>query len=247
MIRIATKEDWDLIHNFVNKDYARNYFIALSMIKGPDVFKNIYLDIQGEVKSILFHRASNNLQYVQYVDYDTSDMNALINKLDFEHMIAPKTYCHQLTCLKVKKHGAIISKLTEETYQKKVVNHIVNRIAVEDCDQIETLYRKVFPGHPRAAFMKEKLKANRGIGYCIQSDQIHSVAQSEFGYVIVGVATDPNHQHQGMASSCIHQLIQTLLKEYPALYLQYDDEIAGQMYISIGFKPIDQVNHYKKR
>ena len=60
------------------------------------------------------------------------------------------------------------------------------------------------------------------------------------------MATRPDYTGQGLATECLQLLSSRLLEEGKNIYLQYDNLEAGRIYERIGFKPIDQVMHYKK-
>ena len=65
--------------------------------------------------------------------------------------------------------------------------------------------------------------------------------------VIVGVATAPKYQKIGLGRVVLSRLIEELFKLYDNVYLQYEDERAKALYISMGFRKIDDVYHYEKR
>lgn len=243
MIRKASKADMPIIQTYISRDYARNYFIALSLLKGPETYEAIYIDETDQINGMLFCRASGNLQFVSYHDYDTSDMQLLITQLDFKLLISPESFCQQLEpAIKIHKRGAWIAKLARREY--KAHESHVDVLMPEDSEAVERLYSKVFPGYPKADFIRKKLLDGRGIGVKIQEDDLFSVAQSDFSYVIVGVATAPDKQKKGYARQCMYGLMNRLFETEDALYLQYDSDIAGKLYEDLGFKPVDRVNHY---
>jgi len=224
------------IESLIAKDYARHYFIALGLKKGFDTYKKIY----NHKDNILFHRASGNLQLVRLND-DLGPIKDLIHKMDFKTLIGPRSTCYDLG-LKVVKEGAFIAELKKEDYQ--YVDSHASRISIDDLQAIEDLYKKVFPGYPKLAYMEEKLLDKRGSGFMLASDHIMSVAQSDFGQLIVGVATDPSDLRHGYAEVCMHALLHDMFKSESKVYLQYDNPIAGRLYEKLGFKIIDQVMHY---
>lgn len=248
MIRKATLEDWENIAEFVSRDFARNYFVAIGMLKGHSTFQSIYIDEVDQIRSVLFHRASNNLQFVTYGSFDVEGMIELMSTLSFNQLIAPNSYCLPFDeHLELVKRGALISELSCDNFVPLDTHYNARKMVPNDVEDVETLYKSVFPGHPRAAFMKEKLLSHRGIGYCYEEDRLMTVAQSEFGYVIVGVATEQKYQGKGYATSCLIPLIKELLQHHEKLYLQVDNPSANKLYEKMGFKPVDQVMHYTKR
>ncbi|MBN2796868.1 MAG: GNAT family N-acetyltransferase [Clostridia bacterium] len=247
MIIKGKKENLEAIKAYVSKDYARNYFIALGLLSEKTIFKDIYIEWEQEIKGILFHRTSGNLQYVSYEDHDNSELLALLQTLEFDLLISPKSFCKPLeSILEVKKEGAIIAELKREEYSPVMVSE-VKALQVEDLEDVISLYSKVFSGYPKLEVMKEKLITGRGIGKVIFENGLKSVAQSDFSKVIVGVATDPLSQKKGLGTRCLHGLIQELLLTETSLFLQYDNPSAGRIYEKLGFKPVDRVFHYQKR
>ncbi|MCH4886885.1 GNAT family N-acetyltransferase [Acidaminobacter sp. JC074] len=238
MIRKATIDDLSYIKSFVSRDYARNYFIALGLEKGYSTFKDIYM---GD-EAILFHRASGNLQFANYRE-DDGGFKDLIKTLDFKYLIGSKTMCHVLG-LDIDHEGAYISELKKDDFVYEDTSASI--IGLDDLEDIEGLYKKVFSGYPKVSYMKDKLISNRGTGYKIVKEKICSVAQSDFKRLIVGVATDPACQRMGYARACMMALMKTMFETEDSVYLQYDDKGAGKLYESLGFKRIDQVIHYKR-
>lgn len=253
MIKKAREEDFDKIKEFVNKDCARNYFIAIALLEGESVFKDIYIEEEdGEIIAALFHRESNNLQFATYGSYDVEGFKELIKSLDFEYLISPISFCKCLEpTLSVQKKGAYISYLNKDNYTSFDLEHTVHELTVDDLDEVVLIYKSIFSGHPKKEFMKEKLMSKRGRGVCVfDNDILVSVAQTEFekndSCIVVGVATELNEQHKGYASSCLLALTEGLLNEGKDIYLQYDNPDAGRIYDRIGFKTVDRVYHYKR-
>lgn len=250
MIRRLLSSELNEVIEYISKDYARNYFIAVGLVKG-NVFKDIYIDeVKGDIKAVLFHRKSNNLQFCSYGDFDSNGFIEVINSLEFNYLISPNSFCEKLKpALILEKKGALISKLDESDFID--ANENLDYLRVEDLDEVLEIYKAVFTGYPSKEFIRDKIISKRGRGVCAKENgKIVSVAQSEFetehSSLIVGVATDVNHQNKGYGSSCVKALIKDLLQENKSVYLQYDNPDAGKIYTRIGFKEVDQVYHYKK-
>jgi len=242
MIRLADKSDLNNIIKFVHRDFARNYFIALSLIKGYKDFKTIYLE---EGRGILFLRHSGNLQFVNYGQASVNAFKTIIDNLSFNTLIGPKSMCVNLG-LKVKKEGALIASLHKDDFNIKGSNDQVEPLLSDDMDEVENLYSQIFSGYPKAVYMRDKLLSQRGIGYKITDEKIVSVAQSDFNCLIVGVATHPDHQYKGLAYQCMVSLIKEMFLTEKEVFLQYDNPLAGKLYDKLGFTTIDQVVHYVK-
>jgi len=248
MIRMANEYDSQRILEYVSKDCARNYFILMGLIKDESTYQAIYIEENMGIKALLFHRKSGNLQFVAYNDFDTSGFIELIKSLNFEYLISPYSFTKLLEpSLKLLKKGAYIAECTTDSFNPLPIHSMATGLEVKDLESVESLYAKVFSGYPKTPYMKRKLIDKRGIGFKVKIDKLVSVAQSEFGYVIVGVATDPNHQRKGYATECLVPLINEVLNKHPKVYLQYDNWEAGKIYERLGFRPIDRVIHYEKK
>ncbi len=83
--------------------------------------------------------------------------------------------------MKVVNTGAYIAECTREHFRPLPIKSLGVRLTVNDLEQVEALYSKVFSGYPKVKYMKTKLSEGRGIGYKIRTDKLVSVAQSELG------------------------------------------------------------------
>lgn len=222
----------------VAKNYPRNYFVALSLAKDQTCYKKIYV-YDGHY---LLHRKSGNLQFVyEHGSYDK--VKEQLKSMTFNELIGPASICEPLE-LKIRKKGAFIAMLKKADYQP--VPFHARPMTLDDLGDVVHLYSNTFKGYPKVPYMRDKLLNHRGLGYVIEKEKIIAVAQSDFYELIVGVATDPEFQHQGYATDCMHAIIQKVFETKEAVYLQYDDDNAGKLYEKLGFKVIDQVMHYER-
>lgn len=256
MIYKLSTIDYEKVLKFIRKDNARNYFIRLGLESEKPVFEDIYAQIDGEgnMRAAMFRRKSGNLQFYADGAFEVEGFTEIMRKLDFNTLISPSSFCDKFADKQLfsdVRDGAIIAELRDFKRQYGFGTfHDVKPLSMNDLDQVEALYKKVFPSFSSIDVMRQKLDVNRGRGVCIKRDgKIIAVAQSEFeetkSALIVGVATDPEYQKQGLASQCLEMLCKELLAEGKRLYLQYDNEDAGRIYGRLGFLPIDQVKHYK--
>lgn len=233
--------------DFLYKDPARNYFILLSLHKDANTYSQVYLQVdQGQVVTGIFKRQSGNLQLALSDRSDLSLVRTWLINHDFKLLICPRSYGdHFMDLLVYHKEGAEIGQLKREDYKPRAIAGDVKQLMADHLEAVEDLYRDVFSGYPKLAYMKEKLQAGRGVGFYIEP--MKSVAQSDMGCLIVGVATQVKDQGRGFGRQVMQRLIQDLFTRFERVYLQYDDAIAGHLYKSLGFKVIDQVYHYEKR
>lgn len=254
---IEIKEDKKhLIKNFVEKNVARNYFILLGLTSKKEVYDKIYGEYHGdELRAVLFKRKSGTLQFYAPGEFHVSGFVELISSLEYNSLIGPKSYCDKFLnrgIFSSSEDGAYISKLDKDYKMKPFeIRCKIRDIKVDDLDEIVELYKTVFKSFSPKEVMEEKLINKRGRGVCIEKyERIISLAQTDFetreAAVIVGVATNPDHKCKGLATECLKLLCSKLLNEEKNIYLQYDNLEAGKIYERLGFRPIDQVMHYKR-
>ena len=247
MLKKIDYNDYERLLKWLQEDPARNYFILLGLRKDPSTFESIWIDENESGMLVgIFKRKSGNLQIALSPAYDLEVVKEWIRGHDFKTLICPRSYCQAFeSLLKIKKEGAEIACLKKSDYRPQKVDESFYPLKVEDLQRVEDLYKQVFSGYPKVAYMKEKLLSKRGMGIYI--GDMKAVGQSDFDSLIVGVATRPDLQGRGYGYQVMHGLIQELFKDQDKLYLQYDDPVAKKLYSKLGFKKIDQVFHYEKR
>lgn len=256
MIKQITPKEYGYIKRYIKKDIGRNYFILLGLTGDNDVYDKVYGEFQDEkLKAALFRRKTGTLQFFASGDFNVKAFVDLISTLEYNTLIAPKSYCNCFLdrgIFSTFHDGAYISRLCKESKLHGVESdYNIYPIEVEDLDQVVNLYKKVFTSFSSKQVMKNKIIKNRGRGVCIKNcEEIISVAQTDFetldAAIIVGVATEPKYQNQGLATISLKVLTNQLLKENKDIYLQYDNLKAGKIYERLGFERIDQIMHYKK-
>ena len=257
MILKLSEIDYEKVLKFIRKDNARNYFIRLGLESNKPVFENIYAQVDGDgnMRAALFHRKSGNLQFYADGAFEVEGFTEILRSIQFRTLISPSSFCDRFEDKQIfdeVKEGAYIAELKDYKRQYEYGSyHDVKPLSLKDLDIVIDLYSKVFPSHSSLEVMREKFEGGRGRGVCIKKDgRIIAVAQSEFeetkSALIVGVATDPDYQGKGYASQCLEVLCKELLSEGKKLFLQYDNIDAGRIYGRLGFRPIDQVKHYKR-
>jgi hypothetical protein len=235
------------LFQWLNRDPARNYFILLTLKKNPSIYSEIWMDENKEgIHTAIFKRKSGNLQISLSKGFEMLGIKEWLIKHDFNTLISPRSYCEPFeSLLKLKKKGAEIACLKKNDYQPVEIQKRLYNLETKDLQAVEALYSSVFSGYPKVDYMKEKLLSKRGIGVYLEG--MKAVAQSDFDLLIVGVATQINHQKKGCGMLVMHGLLQKMFITKEAVYLQYDDEIPKKLYYKLGFRKIDQVYHYEKR
>lgn len=245
---------------FVRMDNARNYFIRLGLESPKLPFAEVYIEKTGStILGALFLRASGNMQFYGPGKYDAEGFMQILGTLDFRTLISPLSYCEPLSgAFRSSSLGAHISKrsrnhvLSDYLTLRPLPDGIeINPLGVEDLPEVVRLYEEVFNSFSPGDLMEKKLLSGRGRGYILrEGGTLISVAQSEFeeidSAVIVGVATSREKQGKGFGTACLSRLVNELGNEGKDLYLQYDNEKAGEIYKRLGFDEVDRVKHYEK-
>jgi predicted GNAT family acetyltransferase len=256
LIREILKNEYSIVYEYIKQDNARNYFVRLGFEGDKPVYERIIgeWDEAGELKAVLLKRLSGNLQFYAKGDFDVEGFVEYISAMEFGSLISSRSYCDTLLnkgLFSDVMEGAIIAKLDGSKAEEFEANMQVDFLKVEDLDEVVKLYEKIFTTFSSKAVMEKRLRSGRGRGVCFrQEGRIVCVVQSEFeentSALIVGVGTAPEFQGKGLATQCLKKLCGQLIAEGKDLFLQYDNMDAGRIYERLGFKPIDQIRHYKR-
>lgn len=212
MIREILPDELGAVKSFLEEDILRNYFILLGMVSSKQVYEKIYGQWKDQkLVGTLFKRKSGNLQFYGEEGFDLEGFTKLISTIDYNSLIGPKSYCNEFLnqgIFSSYRGGAYLSELGKDSNIESIDNRNVHKLEIEDLDRVVSLYQEVFSSFASLETMEEKLKSNRGRGVFIEEDgEILSLAQSEFemdnGALIVGVATRPELQGQGLASKVL--------------------------------------------
>jgi uncharacterized protein len=256
MIKEISILEYSKIYEFIRQDNARNYFIRLGLESHKPIYERIIgeLNDNGELKAILLKRLSGNLQFYSKGEFDEEGFISCISEMNFNSLISSRSYCDRFLDKGLflnYEDGAIIAKLDSRWVGEYELSPEVEALKLEDLDDVVQLYEEVFSSFSSKDVMLKRLRSGRGRGLCIRHQgKVVSVVQSEFeelnSALIVGVGTAIDFQGKGLATKCLRALCKQLAQEGKDLYLQYDNIDAGRIYEKLGFKPIDQVRHYKR-
>lgn len=250
MLQKINLETYEELNHCLAQDSARSYFIRLGLLD-EKTFHAVYADISntGVLKYILCQRRSGTLQFWSEGNVDEAALSAIMEVLPGIMFISPMRCCEMLISagfFKACNPGAWIASLKvlpcPMDYEK------VEPLGLEHLEEVEALYGTVFEHHMSIGQMRDKLSSGRGRAVAIRRQgRIAGVAQTEFEEIdsalIVGVATDPRYQRQGLAEACTAQLCKALLDEGKIPWLQYDNPAAGKLYQKLGFEEMDRVMH----
>lgn len=265
MFKRETTIDKEGLLGYAYEDLGVNYFILLGLSISKMVYEEVYYfytekDTDQSPQVILLKRRSGNLQLMcrrETCDKDViDDIRHVLSTLTFKELITSQQHVKTLgieDLFNHKEDGALIAcaKKINPMSSMKTKDFNIKNIGPDDVDAIEILYKKVFDSFTPPQIMVDKLKDKRGRGVAIyENEDLVAVAQTDFetsdGAIIVGVATDPDRQHKGYGYGVMSALCKPLISEGKALYLHYNNPIAGKLYEKMGFVIVDQIGHYRK-
>lgn len=245
-------------------DPARNYFICYTLL-GNQPYEASWAiignedDPQSNTPNLaVFLRKSGLIQIAKQPTFDVEhyklSLYRLLSEISWRQANVAEAFAKIIGDMPFQiqvEKGARIAKCTAIDYRTTQSNGVEIRCLDESyIPAITDLYKTVFESFARPEYMIEKLKSGRGrvIG-AFRDGRMVSVAQTDFERadfaLIVGVATDPEHQGKGYGRTLMEALCKVLLNEGKMLYLQYDSPVAGSLYESMGFKTVEQIMHIK--
>lgn len=247
MIRQIGPDAYAGIDRQLQKENARSYFIRLGL-KKPGTFRDIYGDYapDGALRALYCLRQSGTLQFIALTAPDSRAAAALMAQLPWCQLIAPASSAQHLMKLGLLGVTELRASIAALEVPQTGQEGMTRPMTLQDLPEVNSLYDRVFEHHMSLAQMQEKLAAGRGRGVVLCRDhRIVAVAQTEFeeqdSALVVGVATDPDHRRQGLATRCVENLCAVLQQEGRKPWLQYDNPSAGQLYRQMGFVEADRV------
>lgn len=243
------------LYSLATEDYARNYFICYTMDNHQNYEKVYMFEDNGEHAIGVFLRKTGIVQMALKTGFNpepyVAELEQLLASLNWKQInISGRLgeLVNQMRFKKIVREGAFIARCTPEHFNAQNSQPILEYrwLTSGDLNEVVELYQKVFKGFASYDYMMAKLDSRKGraVGGYLEGKLI-SVAQSDYetdkSALIVGVATDPNYQGKGYGRVCLEKLCEPLIKDGKTLYLQYDSEIAGKLYKTLGFEVIDNI------
>jgi predicted GNAT family acetyltransferase len=224
-----------------------------------------FLELFGEFDE------NNNLSAV-LVRYFSVYMIYAKSKFDLEGFVDVIKKCDNLETLVGKTEIVSQFKNTSLEFHNSELHHfavlkeinpsfeidskiIVKKADIKDVDGIINLKSRIKEFSKGSNKFKEillnDLKAGTAHGYYIEIDgNIVSYAQTSAenskSAMVVSVMTDENYRRRGLASVCIKELCNDMIRKQRTLCLFYKNPEAGEIYKRIGFKEIGMWSMYMK-
>lgn len=254
MIRPLEEQDTFTLMEYLEQESCVNYFILLGLERSK--YEEMFFKKWGEfdennrLKGVMLKRKTGNVQFYSMDNFDVNGFSEILRNEGFIKLIGEASIIERFRSCNLfsrTESGSYICKLEDYLVKPMVTNNIkINKLEVKNLEQVIKLYEKTFKGFATKQSMIEKLLRGNGRGYFIEEDnEIISVVQTAYEEVgkavITGVATHPEHRRKGYGYACLSKLTSELLEENKILYLQYDDEAAGNMYKQMGYKNIGRM------
>lgn len=258
MIKRLDETYRDEIMEFLNREKEINTFNIMDVRRFgiKNQFLKIYGDMNEEdkIQGLLF-KCVNDITFYSYDKFDLESVCNFIRGINFnelsgkgEHidMIAEKLGLSK--CRKVNLCRLTSAEKLNNDYKSDLK---IRKINLFNINKIVKLYEQINEfENTTLQMVRNNLKTGRG--YCIEQDRkivsmAKTTAENENTAMIIGVGTHPEYRNRGLATQCIQALCRELLSENIIPCLFYDNEIAGEIYLKLGFEKIDVwATYYKK-
>lgn len=254
MIVKLDKKDWYLLMPFLKENILENYFNILGLVSENGVYKNIYVQYSKskELKSVIFLRKSGTIKFYAQDGFLPTEISNFLKTIEYKSFIGPASYC---SLIQNKEILTKSKKLTELCHLKSKINlgkdfkgHIT-KLSLEHLDKIIEVYKKSFKSYASKEVLKQRIETKRGRAFGIfYNKKLVSVAFTDFETrdesLIVGVATVPEYRNRGYGTELVKYLSNLLQMEEKQVYLEYEDQVAGNIYRQLGFCIVDSVYKY---
>jgi len=237
------------------EDRIEEYFFFIMDFKNYPDFTKIWMafDDAGKIQGMLLNYKEKNIHILG----SNEAVKNLANQVDMSSMnITVLNSQKELLGSKDKENkkeiliNRMVIRLGENLIKKEYTSEI---LGASDREEIASLYRKadpVFWGHLQA---KDIEFSEKHIWFGIKCEnRIVSFAQTWFGDevgIILTVATDPDFQNRGFATSLVSRSVQELFKHSSLglITVRAENAPAVHSYKKIGFKEYFQFSEYKTK
>jgi len=238
---------------YVEKRIEEYFFFIMDLKQYPNLTKIwIAIDDDGEIQGMLLNYKDKNIQIrgsneavkllINQVDMIPMDITVLNTQKD---LLIPK--------FKENKEEIPLNRMVIHPGENVINNELISDVLNEsDREEIASLFRKADPhfwGEVQGKDL-EFIETHRWFGIK-RENKIVSFAQIWIGDevgIISTVATDPDFQRLGFATSLVSRSVQELFKHSPLclIHVRADNIPAVNTYKKIGFKSYFQFSYYKK-
>lgn len=254
MIVKLFKNEWRDLIPLLKENILENYFNILGILSENEVYKDIYVQYSEikELKSVMFLRKSGTIKFYAREGFFPAEISNILKFIEYNSFIGPRSYCSLIQNEKIFTKSKKLTDLCHLESVISVVSHYDNYItplSSEHLDKIIEIYKRSFKSFASKEVLKERLETKRGRAFGIFDDKrLVSVAftdfETEYESLIVGVATIPEYRNRGYGTDLVKFLSNILQIEKKDVFLEYENQIAGNIYKKLGFVIIDSVYKY---
>ncbi|QEE14247.1 GNAT family N-acetyltransferase [Promethearchaeum syntrophicum] len=239
---------------FVEERIEEYFFFIMDYKQNPNVTRIwIAFDDVGGIQGMLLNYKNKNVhirgsneavkELADYVDIRTPEITVINTQ---KELLSPADKEH--------KKEVLINRMVIHLGENLMINEHVSEILHEsDREEIAALYRKADPIFWSHVQGKDVELDENHIWFGIKrEDRIVSFANIWIGEeigIIPTVATDPDFQNQGLATSLVSRSVQELFKHTTLglIHVRAENSPAVHIYEKIGYKKIFQYSEYKTK
>lgn len=248
----ANETHKDSIIGYLMKEPDINLFIMGDIenygLNFPEL--EIWIERNADGVSAILMRFYDSLVFsASGEDFDKMEFANLIKSLDHQVLSGQEEALAILDDqLEYRQRKSMnLSRLSKETYhsQNLSCHENLKKFSLRDTDSLIALRETIeeFESSPNRELIESEFEQGFARGYCVVKDgkmlsMAQTSAENSRSAMVVGVCTHKEHRGKGLANQCLHKLCQEVLSEGKNLCLFYDNPIAAEMYIKMGFKDI---------
>lgn len=241
MIRKCTKEDYQILNEYLYKRKELNLFVIgdIQNFGFEDKNLEIFIDFDLEIKTV-YLRFFNNLCIVSYgMIIDMSFIKELVATHSIVNINGEKDLISLISIDEFKQKDCFFASLNELSIE--VDTQGVCEVGLDRVPELLKKTNKIFNAKSSIELTTKELKnKSKHIYTYLIEDEIISGASSSAECtdlaMIIGVFTLDAYRRHGYALKCVYALCEKLLNEGKTVCLFYDNPNAAKMYEKIGFE-----------
>lgn len=253
MIRKLVESDRGVALDFLSKEPSINLFIIgdIEIYGFHNDFQEVYGQFDDEkLEGVLLRFHENFIPYWKKKDFNSEGFKQIIRNAEGKIMISGKesivkNFCNIFTESSVRT--TYFCELKDDN-QLNVSRENILKAKDSDSEKIFNFIDSIeeFTGLGNSKERIESvLRTQAGRIYYMESEEgevitvSQTTAENSKSAMIVGVATKKDYRKKGLMTKCLSTLCKDVLDEGKILCLFYDNPKAGNVYLKLGFKSID--------
>lgn len=263
----SDKERWfEALRAQLQQDAGRNYFLLLGIRSFYKTYDKVWFEPTEGI--VLASRRSGNAQL--FIDQrkiqspkTMETLMHLLSELAYKELITNLSSVSKMPrreVLGTEKPRSFIARLergnlkTPEFLKAGLETEKLTfkKLSLEILPQIMAINHRVFAHSASEAMLIERLSKGYGRAFGLLDSTgkllctLQTECEGEDVANLVGVATEPEYQGQGLASFLVYSVVKILEGEGKTPHLMFDNLKAGRIYQTLGFEIYDQTVHFCK-